>query len=116
MEKTEIIEKTEPSEPSENTEPQAHLPEEDYDADETWQHENGEEFKEVFALDYEEPQHVPVDPDKVPVEDREPDDDITVEFIEAPDEEPAPEPIAPAAPEPVPVPRCRPRYNAPSAG
>ena len=31
------------------------LPEEDYDADETWQHDNGEEFKEVFELNYEEP-------------------------------------------------------------
>ena len=84
------------------------LPEDDYDADETWQHDNGEEFKEVFKLDYEEPQHVPVEPDKVPVEDREPDDDITVEFIEAPDEEPVvPEPVAPApaavTPPPAPV-------------
>ena len=32
--------------------PAEHLPEEDYDADETWQHDNGEEFKEVFALNY----------------------------------------------------------------
>lgn len=31
------------------------LPERDYDADETWQHDNGEEFKEVFSVDYEEP-------------------------------------------------------------
>ncbi len=65
-----------------------HLPDEDYDADETWQHDNGEEFKEVFTLDYEEPKHEDEQPDKVPVEDREPDDDITVEFIEA-DEEPS---------------------------
>ena len=65
-----------------------HLPEEDYDADETWQHDNGEEFKEVFTLDYEEPKHEDEQSDKVPVEDREPDDDITVEFIEA-DEEPS---------------------------
>ena len=80
-----------------------HLPDEDYDADETWQHDNGEEFKEVFSLDYEEPQH------EVPVADREPDDDITVEFIEAEDdplpsqEEPfaEPEPQSAAAPEPV---------------
>jgi hypothetical protein len=34
-----------------------HLPEEDYDADETWQHDNGEEFNEVFKLNYEEPEH-----------------------------------------------------------
>ena len=63
--------------------PAEHLPEEDYDADETWQHDNGEEFKEVFTLDYEEPKHEPVEKEQVPVADREPDDDITVEFIEA---------------------------------
>lgn len=67
-----------------------HLPEDDYDADETWQHDNGEEFKEVFSLDYKEPEH------EVPVADREPDDDITVEFIEAPEG-----PVTPAEPEPV---------------
>ena len=71
-----------------------HLPEEDYDADETWQHDNGEEFKEVFSLDYKEPVHELVDPLEVPVEDREPDDDITVEFIEAPEDMPE---MAPAA-------------------
>jgi hypothetical protein len=56
-------ESSKPSEPSENSEkieplerPVAHLPEEDYDADETWQHDNGEEFKEVFSLDFEEPE------------------------------------------------------------
>ena len=64
-----------------------HLPEEDYDADETWQHDNGEEFKEVFTLDYKEPQHDAVEPEQVPVADREPDEDITVEFIEAEDEQ-----------------------------
>lgn len=65
------------------------LPEEDYDADETWQHDNGEEFKEVFALDYKEPEH------QVPVSEREPDKDISLEFImpddEPDNEEPAPE-------------------------
>jgi len=76
------------------------LPEDDYDADETWQHDNGEEFKEVFTLEYEEPKHEVVDPMQVPVEDREPDDDITVEFIDAPDEPAAAEPApAPAAPD-----------------
>ncbi|MBQ3364128.1 MAG: hypothetical protein IJG42_09290 [Muribaculaceae bacterium] len=101
---SEISEPSESSEPTEQPAPQEHLPEDDYDADETWQHENGEEFKEVFTLDYEEPRHVPVEPDKVPVEDREPDDDITVEFIEAPDEEPvAAEPVAPFAPVAAPV-------------
>ena len=81
----------------EQREPQEHLPEDDYDADETWQHDNGEEFKEVFSLDYEEPQH------EVPVADREPDEDITVEFIEAEDEsEPTQEPIAESVPAPEP--------------
>ena len=62
------------------------LPEDDYDADETWQHDNGEEFKEVFSLDYEEPKHGDGVATEVPVADREPDEDITVEFIEAEDE------------------------------
>ena len=66
------------------------LPEEDFDADETWQHDNGEEFNEVFELNYEEPKHESITHDEVPVADREPDEDITVEFIEA-DEEPVDE-------------------------
>ena len=82
------------------------LPEEDYDADETWQHDNGEEFKEVFELDYKEPQQVVTpppfrepdndaepqpdpDPDMLPEAEDEP--DITVEFIEA-DDDTVPEP------------------------
>lgn len=81
-------------EPVENAEPAEHLPEDDYDADETWQHDNGEEFKEVFALDYSEPEHEETEEPKVPVEDREPDDDITVEFIEAPDDDPVAEETA----------------------
>ena len=83
---------------------QARLPEDDYDADETWQHDNGEEFKEVFALDYKEPEHAPVMPGEVPVADREPDEDITVEFIEAEDI-PVPEPEdLPIPPTPTEVP------------
>ena len=79
------------------------LPEEDYDADETWQHDNGEEFKEVFELNYEEPKHEPETGNEVPVADREPDEDITVEFIEA-DDEPAEETAeAPAIEVPQPV-------------
>ena len=89
------------------------LPEEDYDADETWQHDNGEEFKEVFELNYEEPQHAttteatavtetPVAPaipaiddcSDEPLPDPDPDvlpeaedgPDIEVEFIEAEDD------------------------------
>ncbi|MBR5101621.1 MAG: hypothetical protein IK092_00675 [Muribaculaceae bacterium] len=35
------------------------LPADDYDADETWQHDNGEEFKEIFGtgFEYQEPHH-----------------------------------------------------------
>lgn len=85
-------------EPVKEPEPAVHLPEEDYDADETWQHDNGEEFKEVFTSDYKEPEH------QVPVEDREPDDDITVEFIEAPEEDTPVVPPANPAPKATPVP------------
>ena len=81
--------------------PAEHLPEEDYDADETWQHDNGEEFNEVFKLNYEEPEHQAVDADQVPVADREPDEDITVEFIEAPEEPEAEPEAAPAVEKPV---------------
>ena len=77
--------------------PEEHLPEEDYDADETWQHDNGEEFKEVFTLDYQEPKHAVVGPGQVPVADREPDEDITVEFIEAEEPVEAPADSQPAA-------------------
>ena len=34
------------------------LPSDDYDADDTWQHENGEEPNEVFQIDYQEPLRV----------------------------------------------------------
>jgi hypothetical protein len=105
------------------TEPVEHdvLPEEDYDAEETWQHDNGEEIKEVFELNYEEPQHnaptpppfkvatetpetpavavTPTEPDIEPLPDPDPDvvpeaedgPDIEVEFIEA-DDDTVPEP------------------------
>lgn len=102
---SEVSEVSEISEVSENSEPEQpvadSLPDQDYDADETWQHDNGEEFNEVFKVNYEEPEH---ESSQVPVADREPDDDITVEFIEAPDEpedEPS-EPSEPATQEPVP--------------
>ena len=52
----------------------------------------------MFTLDYKEPEHQDVEPVQVPVEDREPDDDITVEFIEAPDEETPV--VAPSTPQP----------------
>ena len=90
----------EPASPEATTE---HLPEEDYDADETWQHDNGEELKEVFALDYKEPEHETADANEVPVADREPDEDITLEWIEedgehegADGEKPAATPTPPA--------------------
>ena len=100
-------------EAAEATESVERLPEADYDADETWQHDNGEEFKEVFTLDYQEPEHEAAEPDKVPVEDREPDDDITVEFIEAPDDDEEPATAAegaeePTVPAPPPVPAAAP--------
>ena len=91
-EPSEVSENSEISENSEASEPEQpaadSLPDQDYDADETWQHDNGEEFNEVFKVNYEEPEH---ESSQVPVADREPDDDITVEFIEAPEaSEPAP--------------------------
>ncbi len=103
------------------------LPEDDYDADETWQHDNGEEFKEVFTLNYQEPAHAepvvdpqpavqppvfrapadtsdePVpepDPEVLPEDDRDL-PDITVEFIEAEDEAlPEPQEEMPVPPVP----------------
>jgi len=52
------------------------LPNGDYDADDTWQHDHGEEFNEIFAVpDYVEPTHAT-----------------------APAQKPAQEPAAPAAP------------------
>ena len=90
------------SEESAVAEPEG-LPEEDYDADETWQHDNGEEFNEVFQLNYEEPEHEAAAANEVPVADREPDEDITVEFIEADEEPIAEEPVA-EEPQHTPVP------------
>ena len=92
-EPSENSENSENSEISENSEPQeapAVLPEND---DETLQHNIEEEPLR--------------DPHEVPVADREPDDDITVEFIEAPDDEPVEEPqaepvTAPSTPVPPP--------------
>jgi len=82
------------------------LPSDDYDPNETWQHDNGVEPSEVFAIDYQEPQHQQVEPEpaEVPVADREPDEDISVEFIEAdePEEDEADVyEAAPAAGEPL---------------
>jgi hypothetical protein len=39
----------------EPADPSMGLPAADYDADETWQHDNGEEFNEMFASGYVEP-------------------------------------------------------------
>ena len=99
----EPVPEPEPAPAPEPAVPSEHLPEDDYDADETWQHDNGEEFKEVFTLDYQEPEHEAAVPGEVPVADREPDEDITVEWIEAEDEpetEPEPEPEPEPAEEP----------------
>ena len=46
----------EPEKPLVDEQPvEKELPDRDYDADETWQHDNGEEFNEVFKVDYVEP-------------------------------------------------------------
>ena len=64
---TEVVAKDdEVTKEEEKPEALEHLPEEDYDADETWQHDNGEEFKEVFALDFEEPKHETITPPVAP--------------------------------------------------
>ena len=64
---TEVVAKVEEvTKEEEKPEALEHLPEEDYDADETWQHDNGEEFKEVFALDFEEPKHETITPPAAP--------------------------------------------------
>ena len=107
------------AQPESGSEPEAaptteRLPEEDYDADETWQHDNGEEFKEVFTLNYEEPKHDVVDPNEVPVSEREPDEDITVEFIEAEDESVASQTPPVFNPQPTP-PAFQPAEETPAA-
>lgn len=117
-----------PVQATEPVEPDA-LPEQDYDADETWQHDNGEEFKEVFELNYEEPRQqsptpppfkisqeetpaspeAPAESDIEPLPDPDPDvvpeaedgPDIEVEFIEAEDDSvPEPEDEMPVPPVP----------------
>lgn len=80
---SEVSEPTVKPEAPEPQEQPAGLPENVNDADGQLQPENGEEFKEVSNVDYEEPR---LEPDEVPVADREPDDDITVEFIEEGDD------------------------------
>ena len=120
------VESSEPSEPSEKSEPLekpvAHLPEEDYDADETWQHDNGEEFKEVFSLDFEEPQKAetpapaaaapapeaaPAPPKTVvpPVFHAPEEDEVVVAPKEEPKAEPKEEPVAAPQEEPVEIPK-----------
>lgn len=117
-----------PVQATEPVEPDA-LPEQDYDADETWQHDNGEEFKEVFEFNYEEPRQqsptpppfkisqeetpatpeAPAESDIEPLPDPDPDvvpeaedgPDIEVEFIEAEDDSvPEPEDEMPVPPVP----------------
>ncbi|MBR1881516.1 MAG: hypothetical protein IJ808_00625 [Muribaculaceae bacterium] len=73
----ELPEKEEPQlSPAMPAQPQAPaLPGDEYDAEETWQHDNGEEFKEVFSIDYQEPAREEM------VDNRPPDEDITLEWI-----------------------------------
>ena len=141
-----VIEPAKPAEQDEPAEPEQQeekgLPDQDYDADETWQHDNGEEFKEVFELNYVEPQHTattptpppfkaapaspvvpevheedvePVpepDPDVIPEADDEP--DITVEFIEADDDTvPEPEDEMPIPPVPTEFPEVEAEADVP---
>jgi hypothetical protein len=86
------------------------LPDRDYDVDDTWQHENGEEIKEIFGADYVEPsrhegdaepeQEAEPEHEGEPKNEDKPDDDITIEWVEAdgknnqeePTDEPADEP------------------------
>ena len=58
-----------PSEPATPAEPdnqpdddKPSLPADDYDKEDTWQHDNGEEFKEILSgFDYKEPAHEPIE-------------------------------------------------------
>lgn len=79
------------------------LPDRDYDVDDTWQHENGEEIKEIFGADYVEPSRHEGEPKQEaehegePENEDKPNDDITIEWVEADDkdnqEEPTDEPV-----------------------
>ena len=51
-------------EPTPEPEPDDSLPADDYDKEDTWQHDNGEEFKEILGgFNYEEPVHTPIHQD-----------------------------------------------------
>ena len=51
-------------EPTPESEPDDSLPADDYDKEDTWQHDNGEEFKEILGgFNYEEPVHTPIHQD-----------------------------------------------------
>ncbi len=65
------------------------LPSNDYDPDETWQHDNGEEPGEIFGsgIAYVEPQHVPAEAEQHPAPAASDDDD---------DDEPVPPAFTPA--------------------
>ena len=76
------------------------LPEEDYDADETWQHDNGEEFKEVFKLNYEEPQQQSPTPPPFNISKEEtPATPVEPAATAEPDIEPLPDPDPDVVPE-----------------
>lgn len=76
------------------------LPSDDYDAEETWQHDNGEEPAEVFGIgeDYVEPGHAAApqpakEPERLsePEADNDPEEDDEEEAIENGEEEEEPE-------------------------
>lgn len=68
------------------------LPSNDYDPDETWQHDNGEEPGEIFGsgIAYVEPQHVPAEAEQHPTPTASDDDD------DDDDDEPVPPAFTPA--------------------
>lgn len=77
------------AEAAEPGEPQSEpLPSDDYDAEETWQHDNGEEPAEVFGIgeEYVEPEHKAA---TQPAEEPEPADESEEEEEESPEEEEA---------------------------
>ena len=77
-----------------------HLPEEDYDADETWQHDNGKEFKEVFSLDIEESKQETITPPADPIA---PETPVTHPVAPVAAEVPATPPAAPVTVPEIPV-------------
>lgn len=63
----------------ENIDSESSLPADDYDKEDTWQHDNGEEFKEILGgFDYEEPKHTNLDETPAAEQDDEEDEEPPV--------------------------------------